>query len=157
MAAMGHYRSDDSTIGEYYYEPTAATLYSMLYDAGGNRQRYYANGTHPGETAFGYSGKDELTGETSTRTGAAYSFSHAYDLAGNPTTLRGTSGITYNANNQRDGYTYDGNGNPTAYKGKTLAYDVENRLSNYGGLLWAGYRGDGLRAYKQDANGVRRY
>jgi len=49
-----------------------------------------------------------------------------YDNAFNPTTLRSTAGLTYNADNQRTGDTYDGNGNPTSYSGTTLAYNSEH-------------------------------
>ena len=58
---------------------------------------------------------------------------HAYDDAYNPTTMRGTSGLSYNSNNQRSatGYTYDGNGNPTTYKSDSAWYDNANRLTAY--------------------------
>ncbi|MGQ9881033.1 MAG: hypothetical protein ACUVSV_09260 [Armatimonadota bacterium] len=54
------------------------------------------------------------------------------------------------------GFSYDGNGNPVLYKGVGLQFDGENRLVAYGGVLTAGYNGDGLRAWKQTALG-RRY
>ena len=54
------------------------------------------------------------------------------------------------------GFSYDGNGNPVLYKGGVgLQFDVENQLVAYGGVLTAGYNGDGLRAWKQTALGMR--
>jgi hypothetical protein len=50
------------------------------------------------------------------------------------------------------GNTYNGNGDPTSYQGKTLAWDLEDRLtsvpSTTGGALTATYGPDGLRATK---------
>ena len=85
-----------------------------------------------------------------------YAVTHAYDPAGNATTLRNVTGIQFNDDNQRTGtgYWYDGNGHPTIWKGvSNNQYDAENRLTSYGSLLTAGYNGDGLRAWKQTANG----
>ncbi|MGI9105777.1 MAG: hypothetical protein ACR2G4_05970, partial [Pyrinomonadaceae bacterium] len=74
--------------------------------------------------------------------------------AGNPTNFKGAT-QTYNANNQPTGagFTHDANGNPTTYKGTTLSFDAENRLTAHGSTLTAGYRGDGLRAWKETAGG----
>ncbi len=61
-----------------------------------------------------------------------------------------------NADNQLTGpgtYVYDGNGNPTTWSGTSLTFDVENRMTAYGTTLTAGYRGDGLRAWKNTASG----
>ncbi len=63
---------------------------------------------------------------------------------------------TYDADNQLTGpgtYVYDGNGYPTTWSGTSLAFDVENRMTAYGTTLTAGYRGDGLRAWKNTASG----
>ena len=76
-------------------------------------------------------------------------------MAGNPTSFKGTA-KTYDANNQQTttGYVYyDSNGTPTIYKGTTLSFDAENRLTAHGASLTAGYRGDGLRAWKETAGG----
>src|SRR4051812_27951854 len=51
------------------------------------------------------------------------------------------------------GYSYDNNGNPTTYNSTTLGFDPENRLTSYGSALTVGYRGDGLRAWKQTSAG----
>jgi hypothetical protein len=55
------------------------------------------------------------------------------------------------------GFGYDGNSNPMLYKGVNLSFDPENRMTAYGGVLTAGYTGDGLRAWKQTASGRRYY
>jgi hypothetical protein len=66
-------------------------------------------------------------------------------------------GVTksYNSNNQQTGtgFTHDGNGNPTNYGGTPLTFDPESRMTAYGSILSAGYTGDGLRAWKQNASG----
>jgi RHS repeat-associated protein len=52
--------------------------------------------------------------------------------------------------NQRTdaGFVYDANGNPTTYKGTSgLTYDPNDKLITYPGMLSAGYHG-GLRAWK---------
>ena len=49
-----------------------------------------------------------------TRNGG-YAQANAYDGAGNPITLRGVTGLGYNADNQVTTDTVDGNGNPTRY------------------------------------------
>lgn len=108
-----------------------------------------------GTDSFTYDSKDRLTAQSSTRN-YRYSESFAYDGAGNPTTFSG-SARTYNSDNQRTGsgtFAYDANGNPTTYTGgifgtATCAYDRENRLTAIGSSWTAGYRADGLRAWKQ--------
>ncbi|NUQ11433.1 MAG: RHS repeat-associated core domain-containing protein, partial [Gemmatimonadaceae bacterium] len=92
-----------------------------------------------------------LTAETSTRL-SGYDFANTFDGAGNALEFRDEA-HTYNADNQLVGpgtYAYDGNGNPTTWGGTALTWDVENRLTAYGSALTAGYRGDGLRAWKDD-------
>jgi hypothetical protein len=46
------------------------------------------------------------------------------------------------------GHAHDADGNPTTYKGATLTFDPENRLTAYGSAMTAGYRGDGPRLFK---------
>jgi hypothetical protein len=99
--------------------------------------------------------KDQLTQETSTRN-SNYTHNFAFDSAGNPTTFKGSS-QSFNANNQRTADTHDGSGNATTYKGNTCTFDVENRLTAYGSALTCGYRGDGLRAWKQPGGGSKTY
>ncbi|MCA1568615.1 MAG: RHS repeat-associated core domain-containing protein [Acidobacteria bacterium] len=82
-------------------------------------------------------------------------FSLCNNTAGNAINFKGVT-KTYNSNNQQTGagFTHDANGNPTTYKGTTLSFDVENRLTAHGGAsLTAGYRGDGLRAWKETLAG----
>jgi RHS repeat-associated protein len=57
--------------------------------------------------------------------------------------------------NQRTGsqtYVYDGNGNPTTYRGLSVSFDAENRMTMFFPPLSQpeinGYNGDGLRAWK---------
>ena len=101
--------------------------------------------------------RSQLTQESSTRVGG-YTSNFGYDAAGNPTTLRGAT-RAFNSDNQYTGSTYDNDGNPTHYNGRTLVFDPENRLTKYGnptssGGMAAGYNGDGLRAWKQNASGT---
>lgn len=134
---------------------------SVTYDGAGNRTQVTAAvpGTPAlgGVTSYQYDVKDQLTQEQTAR-GGGLADTLSYDAAGNPLTFRGAA-KTYNANNQQTGagFTYDGNGNPTAYGGVALAFDPENRLTAGGAALTAGYRGDGLRAWKQGAVGSRTY
>ena len=82
----------------------------------------------------------------------------ASDASDNLTTLRGTI-FAYNFDNQfSSGATYDGQGNPTTYNwGGTatpLVWTAEDRLAQFGtspntNEFTAGYRPDGLRAWKQ--------
>lgn len=141
----------------------------LSYDGAGNLLKVTAS--FPAETPlngvtnFEYDTKNQLTREQSLRGGVgAYDHSFVYNAAGNATTFKSTAGLTYNTANQRTGtgYVYDGNGNATTYGGATLAYDQQNRLTQYnasGGalVLKAGYRSDGLRAWKEDSAGVRTF
>jgi RHS repeat-associated protein len=136
---------------------TISDFSSIGYDGVGNRNSVTA--TIPGATSlsgvtgYTYDSKDQITQETSTRNGG-FTDNFGYDAAGNPTNFKGVT-KTYNSNNQQTatGFSYDGNGNPTTYAGNTLTFDRENRLTSYGGVLTAGYNGDGLRAWKQNVSG----
>ena len=59
------------------------------------------------------------------------------------------------------GPTYDGQGNPTLYNwggtNTTFAWDAEDRLTQFGTAFTAGYRPDGLRAWKQTTNAASRH
>ena len=110
-----------------------------------------------GSTTYAYDAKDRLTGETSARNGG-YAQAHAYDAAGNATTLRG-AGRTFDADNRRatgSGFAWDGNGSPTQYGGYAMGHDAEGRLTSRGANWTAGYRADGLRGWKE-SNGSRTY
>ena len=50
-------------------------------------------------------------------------------------------------------FTHDLNGNLTTYKTNTLTWDAESRINSFGAILTAGYRADGLRAWKQTSAG----
>ena len=84
-----------------------------------------------------------------------YNKSYSYDNAGNNTTL----GLTFNSNNQisSNGYAYDDNGNPTTYKNTGLTFSPQNQMLSYGTALTAEYRGDNMRAWKEDSDGNRTY
>jgi RHS repeat-associated protein len=136
---------------------TISDFSSIAYDGVGNRNSVTASipgaTSLDGTTGFSYDSKNQITQETSTRNGG-FTDNFVYDPSGNPTSFKGvTKG--YNSNNQQTGtgFTYDGNGNPTTYVGTTLIFDPENRITAYGTVLTAGYTGDGLRAWKQNATG----
>jgi RHS repeat-associated protein len=66
-----------------------------------------------------------------------------------------TVSFTFNSDNQQTSggtFVYDGNGNPTTYKSSTFAFDPENRVTAIGSTWTAGYRGDGLRGWKQNGS-----
>lgn len=108
-----------------------------------------------GTNSYTHDTKLQLTQESSTRAGS-YTNNQAYDTAGNSTTFKGSTN-TFNNANQNTAYTHDGNGNPTTYKGTTLTFDAENRMTAYGSVLTAGYRADGLRAWKTTSAGTTYY
>ncbi len=129
----------------------------MTHDGVGNRLEVTSNlpsvPGYSGLTEYQYNSKDELTQESSARFGT-YVNSFSYDTAGNPTNFKGAS-RSYNANNQltTGSFVYDGNGNPTTYAGTAMTYDPENRLTSVGTVMTAGYRADGLRAWKETSSG----
>lgn len=136
---------------------TISDFSSIAHDGVGNRVSVTAS--IPGATAlngttgYTYDNKDQLTQENF-NSERGFTDNFGYDSAGNPTSFKGVA-KTYNSNNQQtaSGFAHDGNGNPTTYGGTTLTFDPENRMTAYGGILTAGYTGDGLRAWKQNANG----
>ena len=140
---------------------------AMAYDGAGNRLSVTVPSPSPyagvttyqydyGQTANPALNRSQLTSEGSTR-GTAYTNAFAYDGGtpggpGNVTAFKSAAqNRAHNADNQltNTGFTYDGNGSPTAYNGTTLAYDPEQRLTSYGSLQTDGWDGDGLRAWKQ--------
>lgn len=134
---------------------TISDFSSITYDGVGNRTSVTASipgaPSLDGTTGYSYDTKDQLTQETSTRSGG-FTDNFTYDSAGNPTSFRGLT-KTYNTNNQQTGigYVYDGNGNPTNYNGMPITFDAENRVTRFGAVLTAGYTGSGLRAWKDDS------
>ena len=110
---------------------------------------------YSGTTSYTHDTKLQLTNETSAR-GGGYNFSNVFDSAGNATTFKGGS-KTYNSSNQNTAWTFDGNGNPTTYASHTLTFDAENRMTAYGSVMTAGYRADGLRAWKTNSGGTTYY
>ena len=134
---------------------TVLSSYGISYDSQGEIGSVAANvpgiASLTGTTDFNYDYQTELTSEQSTRMGS-YSYNNAYDAAGNPTTFKNAAN-TFNANNQNTVEGYDANGNPTQYFGAAVNWDAENRMTSFGTVLTAGYMSDGMRAWKQNANG----
>ena len=155
----------------------SSSFTGMTYDGAGNRTQLTAafNGNptgYAGTTNYAYDGTasttatamGQLTSESGNRSRRPGTVSFDYDSAGNPTTFFGSSptgGSGYNADNQNANTTrfiYDGNGNPTTYNptgasSATCTFDPENRMIDIkrGSVdLLAGYRADGLRAWKQN-------
>jgi len=127
--------------------------------------------TQQGNASYGYNSSSGALTNSNWNGASTSSQSTSFDTLGNlltgPGEVTGYQGQTrhYDSNNQWDGYdgqaiptlfAYDDNGNPTTYKGDTLAYNVGSQLTSYthntATLLTAGYRGDGLRAWKAGAN-----
>lgn len=135
------------------------------FDSVGNRLEVNANipaaPSLSGITQWAYNSQSRLTGEQSARSGG-WNNTHAYDAAGNLTTLRGQS-RTYDKQNQLTGgqglgaFAYDSRGNPTVYNGVNLTWDEQDNATAFGTLLTAGYTADGLRAWKEDAQNSRTY
>ena len=120
---------------------------------------------------YSYDGRDQLGGETVARPDASLNVARTwnYDAVGNPTAGSNTPATgpastwtrTFNSANQETTlgwneatqafdktlYAYDGNGNPTLYRGLNAAYDARNRLTAWG-RMQSGYRSDGKRAWK---------
>jgi RHS repeat-associated protein len=143
------------------YSPTGSPLSdfgAMVYDATGNRLTRVASvpgapSGYSGQTAYTYDFKDQLIQEQSTLMGG-YTENFSYDPAGNPLSFKGQS-HGFNSDNQPtdSGFVYDGEGNPTTYAGTALAFDPEDHMISFGTALIAGYRANGLRAWKQTVNG----
>lgn len=135
--------------------PLLSHFSNLLHDGAGNRTALTATLTaapqYDGQTAYGYDGENQLLQEQTTRAGG-YTHVFGYDAAGNPTTFKGLT-RAYNVNNQDTVNVYDSSGNPTTYQGVGMTYDPESRLTAVGTTLTAGYRSDGLRAWKQTAAG----
>ena len=169
-----------------YWDGTSLSFANTFtHDAQGNILSYYqemAAVYTPTGAAAGFTGtityaydpasvnnQDRLTSEVTARTAngsshnnllVTYTFAHTSDASDNLTTLRGNA-LTYNDDNQLVGPTYDGQGNPTLYNwggtNTAFAWDAEDRLTSLGTAFTAGYRPDGLRAWKQTTNLASRH
>ena len=132
---------------------------SIAYDGVGNQKSLAASvsgvAAYSGQTAYQYDTHSQLLQEQSQRAGG-YTNVFGYDNAGNSTTFRGAA-RTFNSANQNTANSYDQNGNPTTYNGVNLTFDAQNHVTQIGALLTAGYRSDGLRAWKQNASGRTYY
>lgn len=129
-------------------------MIEMVYDGAGNRTQVFTDlfgyPALDGLVSYTYDTKDRLTSETSTRL-SGFADTFAYDGANNPTTFRGSS-RSYNSANQfsATGFAYDDRGNPTTYGGSSVSFDLLNNATQFGSVLTSGYRGDGLRAWKDN-------
>src|SRR5205823_2448808 len=129
---------------------------AMSYDAVGNLLSMTSSTpstpAYSGTTNYQYDTIDQLTQESSNRNGG-YSFQNVYDLAGNASTYQNVV-QHFNSDNQLQGtgYQFDGEGNPSTYKGYALTFDFEDRLTAYGSLLSCGYTAEGLRAWRQSGS-----
>lgn len=138
----------------------------MTYDGAGNRTTLTSSllgaPEFSGQTTYAYDSKDQLKRESSTRPvtpgGTGYTDLFDYDDAGNPTLFAGAT-RGYNPNNQLNGSTYDRNGNPRSYRGMSLTFDAENRMTSAMGTLPSqyGYYADGRRAWKEVSGSLRTY
>ena len=151
----------------------------LLHDAAGNLKREVASDDmyssarfFAGTVNYSYDNKDQLTNETSTRNGGVNN-SFGYDAIGNPVSWKGQA-RTFNANNQETtggttNFAYDGNGNATTYQGYTNTFNESDKLTSvtsHNGytsvgqptstatFFTAGYRSDGLRAWKSGLYGT---
>jgi RHS repeat-associated protein len=96
--------------------------------------------------AYGYDGLGRLTSEAET---PGNTRAYTYDRVGNRTSVTAngaTESATYNAANQRDGWSYDAAGNLLSYgHGDTYQYDALHRLTSAkGGAITYAYNGDGV-------------
>jgi RHS repeat-associated protein len=152
-------RNPGGLMTQMFTRKSDATLLSsftgMTYDASGNCTAMAASipaaSSYSGLTSYAYDTQDQLTQETSERSGG-YTNSFAYDNAGNATTFRGAS-FSYNEDNQLSSVSYDGNGNPAAYQGHSLTYDTFGNLTSVNGVMSARYLAGGRRAWKQTSAG----
>jgi RHS repeat-associated protein len=161
LVGLANLDSGGGDLSKFGHNTDASQM--LLYDGVGNLKRetaayniYSSSRFFAGTTNYSYDNKDQLTQESSTRN-SGFGNVFGYDAVGNPTSWKGQA-RTFNGNNQEttggtSQFNYDGNGNPTTYKGNGATFnenDKLTRLANPGGtvLLQAGYRSDGLRAWK---------
>jgi YD repeat-containing protein len=133
----------------------------MSYDGGGDlksiTETNNAAPLYSGTTAYSYDITGKLSLETSTRLGG-YSYSYAYDSAGNATTFRNNS-VSYNSSDQiaNSGYSYDADGDPTTYAGNALSFNNVQQMTSFGTVLSATYGTNGLRESKAAAGALSSY
>ncbi|HZU29040.1 MAG TPA: RHS repeat-associated core domain-containing protein [Bryobacteraceae bacterium] len=144
---------------------TVSGVFDQEYDFSGTQNNGKLTGSYDHIAAQQVSYTYDVLGRLSTAKTAntsQWGFSWTYDGFGNRTqqTLTQGSGPTSSfsvdpATNRIStaGYTYDANGNPTAYgSGVALTYDVENRLATYNGSVKYAYAPDNHRVWNLDAS-----
>ena len=141
---------------------TYASYNNFSYDSQGNRVgenvAILNQPNFSGNAAYVFANTGQLCQEQTLPTTNLMNTS--YDNAGNPTILNNVNHTFQQMNQLADtGVAYDNNGNPTTYHAQTLNFDPENRMTAYGvttnpnsAIMYAGYTGDGLRAWKQGAD-----
>lgn len=109
-----------------------------------------------GTIHYYYDGLNRLTEEQRVDSDPNYSYDVSFtpDDADNLTSVRGL-GLTFNSNNQVDGYSYDDNGNVTSSRGYGFVYDYEDLPATVTGGRYGDitiqYRADGLRSRKSSS------
>ncbi len=93
-----------------------------------------------------------------------YYETYAYNALGNITSKTGQGSYTYGSQPHAvtstamgGSFVYDLNGNMTSRNGTTLTWDVENRVTAYGGTATFSYDGDGGRVLKTEGGDTVHY
>jgi len=144
-------------LNNYSYNNTANSTFNASRDILGKVQSIDAasvNANLTGTTDYTYNLKGQLISASSDRA-TGYSDTFTYDSAGNNLFMA----QYFNDNNQPDdnNFQYDNRGNPVVYDGNSLTFTPDNKLLTFGSLLSADYRGDGLRAWKENGEESRIY
>jgi RHS repeat-associated protein len=183
VVGLANRNSNDEMLSQFGHATDEDLM--LRYDAAGNMVEQRIEMPIPGSTSnysgtnsYSYDSRNQLKREDSTRKGG-YSNAFDYDLAGNNTKRTSSVGTgtasswgrSFNASNQETTlstqgkvqYVYDGAGNPTTYKGMSLSFDQDNKLTRWQNAgsstasFKAGYGSDGKRAWKENGSGTRTY
>jgi RHS repeat-associated protein len=85
--------------------------------------------TSPYEHALSYDNDGRIVGKTETIGGETHTYTYSYDEDGQLRQVR-RNGVTV------EQYSYDVNGNRVSNMGETATYDVQDRLTNLGGISY---------------------
>lgn len=151
---------------------TMLASYGLTYDSSantvGNLTSVSESGSWVGtssSTSYGYDALYRLTSEARSGGSSAYSSSFGYDLAGNPTTVDGSTFGAFNNANKFTSVlgktvTHDGDGNITAIATSPFTFSsgtwsVDNKLTRFtrvnGSYVDYRYLFDGKRYYSKDS------
>ncbi len=144
--------------------------YGLTYDSGSNTVGNLTGVTETGGATVDYEYDDLYRLTEETRSSPSYTRTYGYDLAGNPTTVNGSSVATFDAGNklstiQSKAVTHDVDGNITGIATtspvtfKTIEWTALNKASRVyqttgGGYIDYRYLHDGKRYYSKAATGV---